>query len=319
MRLGLTDATYQYLFGGDGFMFQDRTSGEYDWRGLPLPYFTQTPTTVREPSPEIWMINRAHEFGLEVAHLSIRDWTPGHVEEVVALLAQNGQELMPAIPLRVMLEGDEFASELEDLKALFARYVEIGAKIAKTCVFPMTYNRFRRDVPLSAQLAKIKASIAPIVEAAENTGLVLALENHLDYRASEILEIIEEVDSPYLRFLFDTGNPFSVCEEPVDAAKLAAPYTALVHIKDVRVLPWTPLAPGYFACMYACPLGEGNVDLHEILEIMSAQAPNAGDLTLSLEITPIPPYADEDQWLEAGVAYMRKEFGGYLTGHGPGC
>ena len=85
-----------------------------------------------------------------------------------------------------------------------------------------------------------------------------------------IVQIIKAVDSPNLRFLFDTGNTFTVCEDPVDAAYDAAPYTALVHLKDLRVLPWCP-GREFVSAMYAAPLGRGHVNNRKILEICWGQ------------------------------------------------
>jgi hypothetical protein len=46
MRLGLTNSTYQYLFGTVGGLFTDRSSLQFMAFGQPTPYFTQTPVTI---------------------------------------------------------------------------------------------------------------------------------------------------------------------------------------------------------------------------------------------------------------------------------
>jgi sugar phosphate isomerase/epimerase len=305
MRLGLTSASYQYLFGGDNDMFVDRTSGRYDWRGLPRPYFTQTSQMIRTDSVELWQARRAHELGVPVVHCPIGNWSRDNLAELKETLERNGQELMPAIGMDMMLQGDALARETEGAVDLIERYGDFGGvRVAKLCLVPMVYNRFRKDPPLRDQLDRMIAALPPVVEAAERAGIVLAFENHLDYRAGEVVEIIEAIDSPHLRFLFDSGNPFSVCEDPVEAAELAAPYTVLVHLKDVVVLPWTPMSPGYFACMYACPLGEGNVDLERIVDIFAERTPDADRLALAIEVTPMPPATDEDLWVERGIEWM---------------
>ena len=128
----------------------------------------------------------------------------------------------------------------------------------------MIHNRFRSDPPLKEQLELCVENSRPIAKVAEDLGITLAMENHLDYRASEIVQIIEGVGSSNLRFLFDMGNTVVVIEDPVEAAKVAAPYTVLCHLKDVRILPWTPSAL-YVAAIFAAPLGRGNVDILQIL------------------------------------------------------
>src|SRR5256885_1710954 len=80
-------------------------------------------------------------------------------------------------------------------------------------------------------------------------------------------------DSPNLRFLFDTGNTLTVCEDPVDAAREAAKYTVLVHLKDLKVHPWNP-GREFVSVMYSSPLGRGHVDNKQIVKILRENAPN---------------------------------------------
>jgi sugar phosphate isomerase/epimerase len=249
-----------------------------------------------------------------VLHTVITDWSERGLDAFRRALHEHRQELVPTIGANLMLEGDALATETGAVIDLLNRYAQLGGvTLSKLMVSPMTVNRFRNDPPLPEQLRRLTRSLPPIVAAAQDAGIVLAFENHLDYRAAELLEVITAIDSPNLRFLFDTGNPFAVCEDPVEAARVAAPYTVFMHIKDVRVLPWTPLSLGYFACMYACPLGEGNVDLDAILAIMARDAPATDSLVLALELRPAPPYLDEDHWVEDGIDYMRARFTHHLS------
>ena len=321
MRLGYTGTSYRYavhrghgLVSRDRVMVDGRTTAEYDWRGLPAPYHMRPSAPLAEGSPELSDLARAKSLGLTVVHTVITDWSKTNLDAVRLALQENRQEFVPSVGANVMLEGDLLLSETDRVTRLIHQYAEVGGiKLAKFMVSPMIYNRFRTDPPLSEQLKRLIRALPPIVRAAEEAGIVLALENHLDYRAAEILAVISATNSAHLRFLFDTGNPFAVCEDPVDAARIAAPYTVLMHVKDVRVVPWTPLSTGYFACMYACPLGEGNVDLDAIIDLMAQNAPDAASLTLALEVRPVPPYLDEDHWLEDGIAYMRERFPSHLA------
>ena len=78
----------------------------------------------------------------------------------------------------------------------------------------------------------------PIVAtAAAEASLQLALLPHLDYRAVELVEVMERVDHPALRMAFDTANPFPVCEEPVEAARIALPHAVAIALKDVQIYP----------------------------------------------------------------------------------
>ena len=45
----------------------------------------------------------------------------------------------------------------------------------------------------------------------------IAIENHMELRSTELLQIAAQVASPVLGFCFDTGNSLAVLEEPIEA------------------------------------------------------------------------------------------------------
>lgn len=314
MRLGLTESTYQYLFAGPQSMFGDRTSGYYDMKGMPLPYFLSTPAHIDSSQALEWLINRTAQLGLQVAHCSIRRWDDAaYVDKIKGLLEKHGLELMPSVGADLITTGDQTKASVEAAIRTLQNYHRFGGvRISKFCTSPMTRNRFRSDPPLDEQIARIIEYAKPIVKVAEEVGITLAFENHLDYRISEIVPIIEAIDSPNLRILFDCGNTMTVIEDPVEAAKLAAPYTVLVHLKDVRVYPWTPGAL-YVAAIFAAPLGRGNVDNYAICKILQEKAPDPKNLCLSLENMPVPPNEDEDLWVVEGIKWAKEHLAEFLS------
>ncbi len=132
---------------------------------------------------------------------------------------------------------------------------------------------------------------------AEKYDIVLALENHglLAGKSSQIKGIIDEVGSRYLRATFDTGNFLLVDEKPKEAAKVLAPLTANVHLKDFKPVPegtphsYPSLSGGFFQ---GTAVGEGIVDLSSVLgelksagysEYLSIEFEGIGDAKVGLE------------------------------------
>jgi sugar phosphate isomerase/epimerase len=313
MRLGLTDSTYQYLFSGP-FGFGDRTSAYFDSKGFPAPYFLSTPTSIPRAQSLEWLINRAAQLGLQVIHAGPRVFDDkAYIAKIKALVEEKGLEMVPALGVDLISGGEETKASVENAYKFLRGYKAFGGvRYSKFCVTPMTHNRFRNDPPLRQQLDLIIENIKPVVKAAEDAGIVFAFENHLDYRASEVVEIIEAVGSPNLKFLFDMGNCTVVIEDPVEAAQVAAPYTVLCHLKDVRILPWTPSAL-FVAAIFAAPLGRGNVDIVKICEILQEKAPNPKDLCLSLENMPVPPNEDEDLWTVESIKWAKENLAKFLS------
>lgn len=73
-------------------------------------------------------------------------------------------------------------------------------------------------------------SLAECVKHAESRGVVLALENHwgLSRTPEAILRIVNEIDSPWLQVLLDTGN---FLEDPYDELEKIAPKACFVQAK----------------------------------------------------------------------------------------
>jgi hypothetical protein len=89
----MIESTYQYLFAGPQSMFGDRTSGNFDMRGMPLPYFLSTPVRIDPTLALEWLIERTASLGLRVAHCSIRRWDePGYPDRIKELLAKHKLE-----------------------------------------------------------------------------------------------------------------------------------------------------------------------------------------------------------------------------------
>jgi 3-oxoisoapionate decarboxylase len=60
------------------------------------------------------------------------------------------------------------------------------------------------------------------IKVAEEYGVQMAVENHIDFTADEMLSLITDVDSPWLGINFDTGNFLRSLDDPIEGmAKLA--------------------------------------------------------------------------------------------------
>ncbi len=134
---------------------------------------------------------------------------------------------------------------------------------------------------------------------ARAVGLELALENHGDLRAAELLELVERVDDSALVICFDTANALRVGDDPVEAARRLAPLTRMVHLKDVEPLDRV-VDPVAGPC--SVPYGEGVVAVSEILAAL--RAAEFGGL-VCVEIGQVVPGSDELALVESCVDWLR--------------
>lgn len=103
---------------------------------------------------------------------------------------------------------------------------------------------------------------APRVAAA---GLTMAIENHQDFGSEELVAFAESLGD-HVGIVFDTGNPFSVGEDPVAFARRAAHRIRHVHLKDY-VAQFTEA--GYR--LIRCAVGDGAVPFSEIGAVLDAR------------------------------------------------
>ncbi|HCL4791646.1 TPA: TIM barrel protein, partial [Salmonella enterica] len=72
-------------------------------------------------------------------------------------------------------------------------------------------------------------SIVPLLK---KHRIRLAVENHEDETADEIIDVIEAVNSVWVGAHCDIGNGMMAWEEPVDTVRKLAPFTFSTHFKD---------------------------------------------------------------------------------------
>lgn len=185
-----------------------------------------------------------------------------------------------------------------------------GARIlCTTHAAPAVHNHFSKDPPIEQQIEIMIGNFRQAARAAEDHGILIAFENHLDYRASEIARVIQAVNSPALRANLDTSNPVGVIEDPVDAARAVGRYAVMAHLKDFRIQPMT--LDGEPRIFWA-PIGRGNIELEQILTVLQMEAADPAQLPLCLEVAP-PHEHDPDVWVRDSLDYVRQHLRRFLT------
>jgi L-ribulose-5-phosphate 3-epimerase len=135
--------------------------------------------------------------------------------------------------------------------------------------------------------AAFLGNIGEVADAAENAGVVVALEIHGDIMASSdvTIPLLEKIGRSSIRVNYDTANvEFYSGERAVDDLPKIVPYLAHVHLKDTTGGEGNWNFPA---------LGSGTVDFARILTILG-EAGYAGPYSVELEFQgePWPPLAE---------------------------
>jgi sugar phosphate isomerase/epimerase len=268
--------------------------------------------------PLLGRIERAAELGVRVTGVSLRgdaNRDPAYLAGVRELAARKNVELRyGGVGANFYLTGAEARSDLERAtETLLLAREHLGVTFASTPAGPMlTTHRWTPGPPLEERLATVAENLGRLADSVGSAGVTLGLENHCDWRGHEIARIVESANRPNLRVQIDTGNAFSVFEEPVDCARALAPYVVSCHLKDIAVTPFASGEPRGIRGV-SVPLGEGHVDNVTICRILQEQAPDPNGIALMVEPFYMPAGADPDAFLRTSLDWARRHLAEFLT------
>jgi 3-oxoisoapionate decarboxylase len=150
-----------------------------------------------------------------------------------------------------------------------------------------TTTAFRRFAETSSHALSLAA---PVVA---RHDIRLAVENHKDLRADELLALLKRVGNDHVGVCLDTGNSIALLEDPMEVVETLAPRAFTTHFKDMGVEDYRQ---GFL--LAEVPLGTGILDLPRVVRVVRAARP---DIRLNLEmITRDPlkvPCLTEGYWV----------------------
>lgn len=261
-----------------------------------------------EPAGALWdaqdVLGHALELGVDGVSLETCFLSPPGSPETSSLRDRvGGLDLAIAWGHRHGLEFGASETALADLRGWLDAAAGLGCTLVR-CV--AASPAFRDRAPVAEQIAATVAPLAAAAAHARGLGLTLAVENHGDLTARQLLELIERVDDG-LAVCLDTANAYRVGDDPLEAAALLGPLTRMVHLKDVEPLERVT-DPVAGPC--SVRFGEGVIPISEVLGELER---TGFDGLVCVELGQIAPGDDELALVEASVAWLRA----YPASNGP--
>ena len=248
------------------------------------------------------VIDRAHELGCEGISLEscfFPSFDAGYLADVRARLDAHSFDRVYAWGHPDGLEAGRNREAKDDMIRHIHHAKAIGATVMRVVGSSFSFVR----EPHEPQLRILGGLFKEAVRVAADEGVSLAIENHIDYDADEILLLIEEVDSPFFGVNLDTANFLRVQDDPVEATEKLAPHVLATHIKDVEPVKGRSVRGwNYFACVAA---GEGLVEIDTIVAIL-ARAGYHGLLAFEVDMPAERWLGREDEMVERSVAYLKR-------------
>jgi sugar phosphate isomerase/epimerase len=233
------------------------------------------------------LIDHCYQIGAGGVQVGVNNWTSDFAKKVRDQREKLGLYLEGSIGLPKSKEDlDRFEKEVLAAK-------EAGATILRTvCLSGRRYENFKTEAEFLTFKANSILSLQWVEPIVRKHKMKLAVENHKDWRAAELVEIIKGLDSEWIGVTLDFGNNVSLLEKPENVISALAPYSFSTHIKDMGVKKYEK---GFL--LSEVPLGEGIVDLKAAVKLCSKYNPN---ITFNLEmITRDPleiPCLEEEYW-----------------------
>jgi len=246
-----------------------------NWGGYKLPW---------EPVWDIFQfMDEAVKLGLDGLHLTAADLgntDDGRLSDVKRAAQERGLFLEYNFSLDASGYDDRLTNTIEEGIHIAHK---IGSDIGKISMdihrpHPVCGSAFHPEVvPQLEGVAQKAMDAAPV---AERAGVRLALENHTEAFADEVLWIINRVHHPFVGACVDTNNSLMVGEDPLTAIQKLAPRAFTNHFSDHRIE-----FESYGCRITGVACGEGDVPMKRAYEIIRAN-PEMKRLNLEIEFEP---------------------------------
>ncbi len=223
-----------------------------------------TPRAVPNPMGVEAIIALAVRAGLQSIELPLNllpDLAPPRLSALRERLTVCG--LTPVVDVDTLDEAT--------LEAAIPAAATLGARVLRVLASPVLEGARVAFTPdWAAYLDQAIATLKAARPLAERHGVTMALENHQDLTADDLLRVVAEVGGPSMGVTFDPVNALVVAEDPFAVLHRLAPHVRNVHLSDYVAYPshegWR---------LVRCALGEGDLNLRRLLVLLAALAPGA--------------------------------------------
>lgn len=210
------------------------------------------------------VMDHCRQLGVGSLQIGVEGWSLDLAQKARASSESYDLKLEGSIRLpQAAGDLDRFSHELRMAK-------EAGITLFRTAAGGRRYEQFTQRSDFEQWKSRTELALTMAEPAARRLGVRLAVENHKDFETTELLELMKKLSSSHIGVCLDTGNNLALLESPLEVVTQLAPYTFTVHLKDLAV----HLTEDGFE-MAEVPLGQGMLDLPEMIRIIQAEAPRA--------------------------------------------
>ncbi|WP_373229339.1 sugar phosphate isomerase/epimerase family protein [Cohnella sp.] len=157
-----------------------------------------------------------------------------------------------------------------------------------------------------ADIAEAEEQLQSVLPSYEAAGVTLAVENHGLHTTKQLIQLFENLNSPFIGCCLDTVNSFGALESPDFVIDQLLPYMVNLHVKDFDIQR-IDHQMGYMVLGTAA--GSGRLDIPRLADKLRSQQKKAHAI---LELwTPFTETVDktvelELKWMKQSLEYLKK-------------
>ncbi len=209
------------------------------------------------------LIEHCHQIGAGGVQVGVSNWSQDFAKKVRDKREKLGLYLEGSIGLPRTAED----SQVFEKEVVFAK--EAGAQILRTvCLNGRRYELYHSYEAFQELQKKALVSLQIAEPIVRKHKMKLAVENHKDWLADELADIIQKLNSEWIGVTLDFGNSIALMEDPMKVIETLIPYMFSTHVKDMGVDEY---ADGFL--LSEVPLGKGILDLPRITALCKQQNP----------------------------------------------
>ena len=234
------------------------------------------------------LMRHCHSIGAGGIQTTVGGWAEDFAKQVREEREKLGMYLEGSIGLpKDSADLSRFEKEVRLAK-------EAGATVLRTvCLSGRRYENFKTETEWATFKENSLKSIQLAEPIVRKHQVRLAVENHKDWKAAELAQLIQNLSSEWVGVTLDFGNNVSLLEEPMEVIRTLAPFAFSTHVKDMGIKAYEK---GFL--LSEVELGKGIVDLKTAVELCKKHNPQ---VTFSLEmITRDPleiPCLEDSYWV----------------------
>ena len=214
--------------------------------------------TVAKPKDALEFLMRCHALGAAGIQAPLH----GDLRQLRGRAEQLGMYIEGMVQLPKNGETSAFEKDIQDAKdagAVCVRAAALSGRRYESFASLADWRKFVTD-----SQSNIEAAL-PILE---KYKIPLALENHKDWTADEMVELMKSHPSEYLGVCLDFGNNIALLDDPINVTEMLAPFTIATHVKDMGV-EW--FNDGFLISELV--LGQGFLDLPRMISLIRQSRP----------------------------------------------